>query len=75
MTDAPDPKGMLTRLVADQPCPKCTRVGKLRIEMKLVAKPLGTFSLAGSNLKFSANEIPVLYCDGCGLELEGNLGR
>lgn len=56
-------------------CPKCSEVGKLRIEYrsKLAAKPLGSFSLAGAQMKVSATEIqvPFLCCDACGLELEG----
>lgn len=57
------------------PCPQCGEVGKLRIEYrdKLVAKPLGSFSLAGAQMKVSARRVqaPFLCCDACGLALEG----
>lgn len=65
---------VLSAKVAEMSCPTCKVVGKMRIDLKLTAKPLGTFSLSGSQLEFSPNEIPVLHCDACGLEVEGNVG-
>ena len=39
-----------------------------RFELRLVAQPIGSFSLAGAQMKVSAREVPHLVCstDGCG---------
>lgn len=49
-------------------CPDCGTVGSLALGTRLTARPLGTWSLAGAQLKTSATEIPVLECStqGCG---------
>lgn len=49
------------------PCPLCGTVGSLRVEMLLVARELGTWSLAGQSMKTSATAWPSLTCatDGC----------
>lgn len=64
----------LEELVEGWPCPQCGE-RSLELSWRLVAKPLGTFSLSGSQLKFSANEIPFIHCNGCGLTAEGNVAR
>jgi len=46
-------------------CRHCGHVG-VRIEWRLEAKPLGTFSLAGVQTKVSATEHPYAVCEGCG---------
>ena len=48
-------------------CPTCGRIGTLRLGSTLVAKPIGSFSLAGAQMKVSATEMPQLTCsaDGC----------
>lgn len=43
-------------------CPECHIVGSLALEWKLVAKPQGTYSLAGVQPKVSAKEWPYLVC-------------
>jgi hypothetical protein len=50
-------------------CPDCGVTGSIELTTRLVAKPIGTFSLAGAQMKVSAVETPVLACTtpGCGL--------
>jgi len=48
------------------PCPACGHEF-LAIENRLVTKPIGTFSLAGAQTKFSAYEWPYIVCDACGI--------
>lgn len=48
----------------DQVCPVCGADG-LRIEMRLVVKPFGSYSIAGAQPKVVANEQPYAICDGC----------
>lgn len=66
-----------TATLADVPCSKCGVVGRLRLEIRrfLVAKPFGTFSLAGQQLKVVATERPWpwMVCDGCGRESRGKM--
>lgn len=51
------------------PCPACgAGPGVLSIVERLVASPLGSFSLAGAGLKVSARWRPVLVCAECGWE-------
>jgi hypothetical protein len=57
--------------VADTPCPGCGEK-KLRIEWRLTAQPLGSFSLSGHSMKVSATSGPWLVCDGCGIEAQGH---
>ncbi|HEX5522788.1 MAG TPA: hypothetical protein VFX53_05040 [Pedococcus sp.] len=56
--------------VPDVPCPSCDQ-STLDVEWRLVAKPLGSFSLAGQQMKVSAVETPFLVCP-CGLDLQGS---
>lgn len=55
-------------------CVRCG-VAALTLVWKLEARPLGTFSLAGVQLKVSAREWPYCVCDptlgGCGAECRG----
>jgi hypothetical protein len=55
----------------ESPCPRCAAAGTLDIVFRLVAKPVGSFSLAGVMMKFSAQQLPVLTCSGCGLNHVG----
>lgn len=56
----------------DAPCPRCNaEPGCLSIADQLQAQPLGSFSVAGAQLKVSARSVPVLRCSACGLELVG----
>jgi len=56
--------------VGQIPCPGCG-VKALAIEWRLETKPLGTYSLAGQQLKVSANEVPWVVCSSCGVEAKG----
>ena len=49
-------------------CPGCGKDGSLGVELRLVAQPIGSFSLAGAQMKVSAREVPHLVCTtvGCG---------
>ena len=58
---------------AGQTCPECEHKG-LRIEWRLEAKPVGSFSLSGAQMKFSAAKVPWLVCPGCGVESKGKRG-
>lgn len=52
-------------------CRRCGTVGSLRIEMRLVVKPFGEFSLAGEGVNTTATEWPWMVCDACGAESKG----
>lgn len=53
------------------PCPGCGQTEVLYISVKLFAKKIGEFSLAGAQVKFSARELPVLKCHNCDFNLVG----
>ncbi len=53
------------------PCPACG-ADALRIETRLRAKSVGSFSVAGATVKFPVTEVPFLVCDSCGIEAEGH---
>ena len=55
----------------DQNGPKCSDA--LWLELRLVAKPIGSFSLAGVQMKVSAGETPVLSCSGCDWTVAGRI--
>ncbi len=55
-----------------KPCPRCGE-RQLTLSWWLEAKPIGTFSLAGQQLKFSARENAVVRCQFCRLVLQGRI--
>ena len=58
--------------VNDAACPSCLAPpGCLTIDIEMVAKPLGTFSIAGAQMKVTAAMLPVLNCTACGLRIVG----
>lgn len=63
--------------LSDVECKYCGTVGQIKIEYrkKLIPKPLGTYSLSGSQMKISATEVkwPWAVCGACGHESEGKL--
>lgn len=66
----------LTEWAATQTCPQCGTTG-FRVEFILAAKPLGTFSLAGAQMKTSAVRAPKIICGltedtGCGASAVGH---
>lgn len=61
--------------LSEVPCTKCQLPGGLRIEMRteVEAKPLGSYSLAGEQVKVSAHvsDRPWMVCDLCNAECKG----
>ena len=53
-------------------CKHCGEEFPLRVEWRLVAKPLGTWSLAGAQMKTVATNTPFAICDNCGRESQGS---
>lgn len=56
-----------------KPCPNCGQQGGLTIGPRLEARPLGTWSLAGAQLKTSAVQRLGLGCTLCGMLVLGDL--
>lgn len=58
------------------PCPSCGKV-TLKVKKVLKAKPIGSFSLSGQMMKFSAKETWKLRCtnDECDWNGEGSLNE
>jgi hypothetical protein len=56
--------------VSGTDCPACGQ-RTLTVAWELVAKDVGTFSLAGATMKFSAYQAPVLRCTNCGVSSVG----
>jgi predicted RNA-binding Zn-ribbon protein involved in translation (DUF1610 family) len=54
-------------------CPKCGAQDTVEIKRGFKARPLGSFSLAGNQLKFSANEVAIATCTSCDLHVVGHL--
>jgi hypothetical protein len=48
-------------------CPKCQEENIITIWAGLVARPIGTFSLAGAQMKVSAHRTVIAECSCCGL--------
>lgn len=67
MSDPADYKATIARLADDQECPHCGEVG-FEVTWRLRARPIGSFSLAGSQMKVSAREVPHIKCRHCGVE-------
>lgn len=51
---------------ATNACPDCAVTGALEVREVLRAKPVGTFSLAGNQMKFSARWGWEYRCGSCG---------
>ena len=47
-------------------CPACGQRGNVTIRRVLQAKPVGSFSLAGAQMKFSAIDALEARCGACG---------
>jgi hypothetical protein len=56
--------------IDNTPCPWCGN-RTLHIGEELRAKPIGSYSLSGTQMKVSAYTFPILVCHACGLEVEG----
>lgn len=56
-----------------KPCPECGAVGTVALRPAMVAKPLGTFSLAGAQMKVSAWRGWELACSACPFRVLGQV--
>lgn len=54
-------------------CPKCGTENTVEVRRGLQARPIGSFSLAGNQMKFSAREVAIATCTACDLHLVGHL--
>lgn len=54
------------------PCPACGTTA-LTLRTTLVARPLGSFSLAGAQTKISAVQVAEVRCAACGASRRGRL--
>ena len=52
-------------------CTRCGTQGGLKVEYRLEARPTGSFSLSGNQMKFSAVEWPWLICMNCNATCKG----
>lgn len=57
--------------VQESPCPVCGTADTLKLDVRLVANAIGSFSIAGAMPKVTARERPVLTCSACGLDVLG----
>jgi hypothetical protein len=53
-------------------CPRCEAT-PLRIRWELAVKPIGSFSLAGQQMKWSAANRAVVWCTNCSFEVHGTV--
>ncbi len=67
-TTAPPPTGSAE---LRQPCPSCGAA--LTLSWTLRAREVGSFSLAGAQLKFSATQAAIVVCEACGWRVAGQL--
>lgn len=65
-------KAKLQQMAAETACPACGHDG-MTMTWRLRAKPVGSFSLSGASMKFSANEVPYIECPACGIGTEGSI--
>lgn len=72
MTDPPFSPELL-EAARVKPCPMCGVVGSLRLSYQLYAKPIGSFSLSGQQMKVSAVRYLVVTCgiDSCDFRARG----
>lgn len=56
----------IKEVLEKQACPACGGQGTMTLEQKFVARPIGSHSLSGSQLKVSAVQAMVVSCSGCG---------
>jgi hypothetical protein len=55
-----------TPLPDEVPCPACGVTGKLSLRTVFRAQPIGSYSLAGAQMKFSARREREFKCAACG---------
>lgn len=54
-------------------CPDCGTKNSIVITPGIVCRPLGTFSLAGTQMKVSAHTVAIADCTVCDLHVLGHL--
>ena len=64
----------MTASVAETPCPQCGKK-QLEIERRLTAKPIGSWSLAGMQMKMTAVDWPWIVCRNCYVESPAKDGK
>jgi hypothetical protein len=52
-------------------CKHCGPEHPLHIAWRLVPNPLGTYSIAGAQLKVTAKKVPFAICNNCSRECRG----
>lgn len=57
--------------IKDTPCPQCKTIGVLNVEEIFYTKPIGSYSLAGVQMKLTGEWCPVLTCSACDLVRKG----
>jgi hypothetical protein len=62
----------MTGTINTTPCPECKLIEKLYIDVQFVSSELGTFSLAGAQIKTSGKMLPILKCHNCDFSLMGD---
>lgn len=53
-------------------CPKCS-LGTVTLKPVLASKPLLSYSVAGAQTKIVAEEMMIVSCDNCDLNVKGRL--
>lgn len=58
-------------------CPNCQSCTTITLDNRFIARPLDEYSLAGTQIKFSAHRVYVLECEthlgGCGWSITGDI--
>lgn len=49
-----------------QPCPKCGELNRMQVRQEFKTSPVGSYSLAGVQMKFSGQVVWVYRCQECG---------
>ena len=52
--------------IKETPCPQCSNK-TLKIEMRLTVQKIGTYSIAGVQRKYAAENWPWIFCKSCGI--------
>ena len=67
-----EPRSELEEAARTTPCPMCGE-RSLTLSYQLYAKPIGSFSLSGHQMKVSAVQYPIVTCtsDGCDFRARG----
>ena len=59
--------------LVDATCRHCDTHGMIYVELRLEARPVGSFSLSGAQVKVSASGHPYAVCAACGHESRGEV--